>query len=225
MYDEYAYDARETMSIQVKICGLKDEKTLRAAIDAGADYVGFVFYPKSPRSIMYQTAAKLGTMVPTSIKKVALIVDATDQEISQIMSSLLPDFLQLHGAESEDRIVEIKKTYPNIKIIKAVNVAEQSDLEAAQKFFNCADMMLFDAKHSGQDLPGGNGVPFDWEVLKDFDCPLPWMLAGGLRVENIAQAIKMTRCKIIDVSSGVESAPGEKDIKKIKAFVEAVSLL
>lgn len=208
------------MAVQVKICGIRTEAALSAAAEAGADYVGFVFFPKSPRHIDLETARELAAIARGRIRTVALLVDATDAELDDIMSAVDPDLIQLHGTETPERVAEIRIRAAR-PVLKAVKVATAADIVAASAF-PAADMFLFDAKPARNTaLPGGNGVPFDWPLLAQTPPDRPFMLSGGLTADNIAEAVRLTGALAVDTSSGVERAPGEKDPAAIRRFVEA----
>ena len=209
--------------IRVKICGLRDEVGLNAAVEAGANYVGFVFFPKSPRNVTIEQAAHLAAMVPPGVAKVALTVNMDDAGLDAILNAVPIDIIQLHGYESPERVLEVKARY-GLPVMKAVGIAEASDMDQIDVYARVADQLLIDAKPpKGADLPGGNGLAFDWQLVRDKKYwTVPWMLAGGLTPENAALAILRTGAKQLDLSSGVESAPGVKDPAKIRAFFEAV---
>jgi phosphoribosylanthranilate isomerase len=210
------------MDLTVKICGLRTPETLHAAIEAGADWVGFVFFPKSPRHVSLDEARALGPLVAGRAQKVALLVDAPDAMIADVIAALQPDFLQLHGHETPERVGEIKQRF-GVPLIKAVGIAGQDDLIQARAYESVVDWMLYDAKPPKQAvLPGGNGVSFDWTLLKEAGKQHHFMLSGGLAADNVANALAITGAAGVDVSSGVESAPGIKDTKRIKAFMAAV---
>ncbi len=210
------------MDLTVKICGLRTPETLHAAIEAGADWVGFVFFPKSPRHVSLDEAKALAPVVAGGGKKVALLVDPADELIADVIAALQPDFLQLHGHETPERISEIKQRF-GVPLIKAVGIADQDDLTRAGAYESLVDWMLYDAKPPKQAvLPGGNGVSFDWTLLKETGKQHHFMLSGGLDAGNVANALAMTGAAGVDVSSGVESAPGIKDPERIKAFMTAV---
>lgn len=212
------------MSCQVKICGLSEESTLQAAIDAGADFIGFVHFKKSPRHVELARAAELKKLIPAHIKSVVVTVDPDNTLIRDIVHTVNPDYIQLHGSETMVRMAEIHALHPKLKIIKAIPVATSADLEKIPQMRLISSIYMFDAKPpKGADLPGGNGVSFDWNILKDYRDPNPWMLSGGLTPENVQAAIRASGAKIVDVSSGVESAPGVKDAGKIKAFIKAAN--
>jgi phosphoribosylanthranilate isomerase len=204
---------------KIKICGLSTPETMQAALDAGADFVGLVFFAQSPRNVSLEKASHLADLVLGRAKTVALIVDAPDSHIIDIKYWVLPDFYQAHGNESPERISQIK-ALTGKPVIKAVKVATSADVVAAQAYAGAADLLLFDAKSPpGVILPGGNGLAFDWTILKS--ARHPFMLAGGLNPANVAEAIRVTGADMVDVSSGVESAPGVKDIGLIRKFIEA----
>jgi phosphoribosylanthranilate isomerase len=205
----------------VKICGLSTGPTLDAALEAGADMVGFVFFSKSPRHIDWATARALGRQARGRAKIVALSVDADDDTLKRIVDALAPDLMQLHGSESPARVKEINELFAR-PTMKAIGVATRADLVAAKAYEGFADILLIDAKPPKDAvLPGGNGRPFDWRLTQDFEAPLPWLLSGGLEPDNVEAAIALSGARGVDVSSGVESAPGVKDPAKIRAFVAA----
>ena len=207
----------------VKICGLSTAPTLEAAIGAGADMAGFVFHEKSPRHIDLDAARSLGALASGRIKKVALTVDADDDALDAVVEALSPDYLQLHGSESPARVEAVKARF-GLPAIKAIGVATENDVRKAKEFA-AADIVLFDAKPApGAGLPGGAGVVFDWRLLRNISA-ISWMLSGGLSAENLAEALKATGAPGVDVSSGVESARGIKDISRINAFVGAARAL
>jgi phosphoribosylanthranilate isomerase len=206
---------------RVKICGLSEPVTMQAALDAGADFVGLVFFAKSPRNVSLEQAKLLADMARGRAAVVALTVDATDDELLAITDHLQPDYIQAHGKEAPDRCTDIK-ALTRCKTIKAIGVAEASDVTRADHF--STDLILFDAKGDVMNaaLPGGNGIAFDWALLgqKQSGNPRDFMLAGGLNADNVADAIRITQAPIVDVSSGVEIAPGVKDAKRIAKFIE-----
>ncbi len=208
--------------VKVKICGLKTPQMVSAAADAGAAYIGFVFFPKSPRAVSITDAAALAVDVPMGIAKVALVVNADDAQLDAITDQVPLDMLQLHGSESPERVAEIKARY-GLPVMKAIGVRDVADLPQIDAYAQVADQLLIDAKApKGADLPGGNGLAFDWTLLADRKYwTKPWMLAGGLTPDNVAEAVRRTGAKQIDVSTGVESAPGIKDAALIDAFVRA----
>ena len=206
---------------RVKICGLTTRKSVLAAADAGAAYVGFVFFPKSPRHLDVAAARDLAIDVPPGIAKVALTVNADDATLDAINETVPLDMLQFHGSESPDRVAEIRARY-GLPVMKAIGIATEDDLPALEDYAAVADQLLVDAKPPpGGDLPGGNGLAFDWRLIANRRWPVPWMLAGGLTPDNVAEAIALTGAKQVDVSSGVESAPGVKDVGLIRAFLGA----
>lgn len=208
------------MTIEVKICGLKTEETVAAALDAGADLIGFVFFPKSPRYVAIDDAVRLAGPARGRAEIVALVVDPTDDLVEAIRDRLTPDLLQLHGHESPERVAEIR-ALSGLAIMKAIPVADALDLEGVPAYVPHVDRFLFDAKppKRADALPGGNGLAFDWRLIRDLDPGRPHMLSGGLDPENVATAIAVTGVRAVDVSSGVESAPGIKDPARIRAFV------
>ena len=209
------------MTPVVKICGLSTALTLDAALDAGADMVGFVFFSKSPRHIDWATARALGRQARGRATIVALSVDADDDTLKRIVEALSPDLMQLHGSETPTRVKEIGELCAR-PTMKAIGVATHGDLAAAQAYEGVADHLLIDAKPpKGAVLPGGNGRPFDWSLTRDFHAPVPWLLSGGLEPDTVAAAIALSGARGVDVSSGVESAPGVKDPAKIRAFIAA----
>ena len=209
------------MSVAVKICGLSDQESVDAAIEGGADYLGFVFFEKSPRHVAADHVAVLTEDIPDDVFKVGLFVNPTDAGLDQVLSHLRLDYLQLHGDESPQRIDTIRQNC-GLPVIKAIGVAEAQDVAAATKFNAHADMLLFDAKPPPDaDRPGGNAEAFQWDLMPKYRGALPWLLAGGLTPQNVAQAIKTAHAPGVDVSSGVESAPGQKDPGLIRAFIKA----
>ncbi|MEP6020858.1 MAG: phosphoribosylanthranilate isomerase [Paracoccaceae bacterium] len=208
-------------NVSVKICGIRNPAHLDVLAKAGARYVGFVFFEKSPRFVTLDTARSLSLATPTGIAKVALVVNADDAQLDTLTSTVPLDMLQLHGGETPERVAEIKTRY-GLPVMKAVGVADADDVAALDRYTKVADQILVDAKPpKTSELPGGNGLAFDWRLIAGRRWPVPWMLAGGLVPDNVGQAIKLTGARQIDVSTGVESAPGEKDPNLIKAFVEA----
>lgn len=209
------------MSLIIKICGLSTPETVDAAIQAGADMVGFVRYERSPRHVSLDAAKKLGEQVGSKAARVLLTVDSDDAALEEAVAALRPDALQLHGEELPERVRALQKRF-GMPVIKAIGIgASAQDIARAKAFEGVADLILFDAAPAkgGADLPGGTGRPFDWSFLKALDIETPWMLAGGLTPENVAEAVESTAAAGVDVSSGVESAPGVKDPGKIAAFI------
>ncbi len=209
------------MTPVVKICGLSTAATLDAALQAGAGMVGFVFFSKSPRHIDWATARMLGRQAQGRAKRVALSVDADDDTLKRIVESLSPDLMQLHGSETPARVKEIGELC-GLPTMKAIGVATREDLAAAGGYEGVANYLLIDAKPpKDAALPGGNGRPFEWSLTRDFHAPVPWLLSGGLDPDTVAAAIASSGAHGVDVSSGVESAPGVKDEARIRAFVAA----
>lgn len=209
------------MSIRVKICGLTQAPHVAAAIAAGASYVGFVFFARSPRHLGLEAARALALEVPPGVARVALVVNPTDAELAAILQVVPVDMLQLHGSESPARVAEVRARH-GLPVMKAVGVAEADDLSALGAYEAVADQILVDAKAPrGAPLPGGNGLAFDWRLIAGREWRRPWMLAGGLTPDNVAQAVRLTGARQVDVSSGVESAPGIKDTGRIAAFIAA----
>lgn len=207
--------------VRVKICGLKTPGDVAAVAAAGAAYAGFNFFPRSPRYVTPDTARLLALEAPEGLCKVALVVDAVDALLDAITAEVPLDMLQLHGHETPARVAEVKARY-GLPVMKVIGVAEEADLAGLLDYQLVADQILVDAKPpKGAVLPGGNGLTFDWRLLVGRKWLKPWMLAGGLTPENVAQAIQRTGARQVDVASGVESAPGVKDAGKIAAFVEA----
>ncbi|PTM96028.1 phosphoribosylanthranilate isomerase [Mycoplana dimorpha] len=209
-------------NIDVKICGLRTAEAVQRALDLGATHVGFIFFGKSPRNIDPADAAELAELARGRAKVVAVTVNADNDDLDEIVALLRPDMLQLHGSESPERVLTVKAMY-GLPIIKAFSVREAGDLARIDAYVGIADRFLFDAKPpAGSDLPGGNGVSFDWTLMHALDGGVDYMLSGGLNKDNVGEAIAMTRAAGIDVSSGVESAPGVKDITRMEEFFEAV---
>jgi len=214
------------MSLTVKICGLSTEETIDAAIVAGAAMVGFVFYPASPRAVTPEQVARLVRPVPPTVTKVGLFVDPDDALLDRTLTLTGLDLIQLHGMEPPERVAQIRERFRR-PVMKAIRVGGAADVELAQRYLGAADRLLFDAqppKRAGA-LPGGNGEPFDWSLLAGRSWPLPWMLSGGLTLANIAQAIRTTGAPAIDVSSGVETSPGIKDVGLIREFIATARTL
>ncbi len=207
------------MPAAVKICGLTTQEAVDAAVEHGAAYIGFVFFPKSPRNVSPEQAAALTQNLKGGVKKVAVVVNPTDEDLEDIIMHFKPDFIQLHGEESPERCNAIQLE-TNIPIIKAIKVKHADDIAEAASYDT--DMVLFDAQpDEGAELPGGNGMRFDWELLKGRDFGKTWILSGGLNTENVAEAIEVTEAPIVDVSSSIEIEPGIKDPDLIKAFIDA----
>lgn len=211
------------MSLAVKICGIRDEVTLDAAVGCGAGLVGFVFFPPSPRALAPEAAALLAARVPPGIAKVGLVVDADDETIDAILARVPLDLLQLHGRESPERVAAVRSR-TGVGVIKSVAVETTADLAAVSAYAAVADRLLFDARPpAGATRPGGNARRFDWRLLAGKRWPRPWLLAGGLDADNVGEAVRVTGAPAVDVSSGVEDAPGHKSLAKIAAFMAAVA--
>ena len=209
--------------MDIKICGLRTEEALAAALAGGASHVGFIFFPKSPRNIEPAEAGRLRRLASGKAKAVAVTVDADDVTLDAIVEAMTPDVLQLHGSENPARITAVKARY-GLPVMKALSIREKADLDRVADYAGVADRLLFDAKPpKGAELPGGNGMAFDWRLLEGVDPALPYMLSGGLTAANIAEALAIARPSGIDISSGVESAPGVKDARLIEAFFRAVA--
>ncbi len=210
------------MKTQVKICGLKTAEAAERAVALGASHVGFIFFPKSPRNIEPDDAGRIADRIRGQAKIVAVTVNADNDELDEIVSALNLDILQLHGSEDAERLLTVKAMY-GLPVMKALSVREASDLEKIDAYIGIADRFLFDAKPpKGSDLPGGNGVSFDWKLLDALDGSVDYMLSGGLNADNIGEAMAQTNARAIDISSGVESAPGVKDLKLMESFFNAV---
>jgi phosphoribosylanthranilate isomerase len=215
------------MSVQVKICGISTPEAMTAAVEGGAAFVGLVFYPRSPRAVTPAQAAALAALVPAGVMKTGLLVDAKDATIAAILKAVPLDLLQLHGSESPERVAAVKARF-GLPVMKVVKLRQAGDLEAVGPFLAVADRLLFDAKPPAEmtdALPGGNALAFDWTLLSGTTWPLPWMLAGGLTPENVARAVALSGAPAVDVSSGVEDAPGKKNPQKIRAFLAAAQAL
>ncbi|ENR02775.1 N-(5'-phosphoribosyl)anthranilate isomerase [Brucella ovis IntaBari-2006-46-332] len=211
------------MALDIKICGLKTPEAVAAALDGGATHIGFIFFPKSPRHITPDAAARLRAAATGRAVTVAVTVDADDEALDEIVKTVRPDMLQLHGGETPERVRFLKERY-NLPVMKAFSIREAGDLEAIAPYRGIADRFLFDAKPpKGSELPGGNGISFDWNLLAALDADIDYMLSGGLNADNIAEALLKTGAPGIDISSGVECAPGEKDVRLIENFFQAVA--
>ncbi|MCR4267510.1 phosphoribosylanthranilate isomerase [Nitratireductor sp. ZSWI3] len=209
------------MTLDIKICGLKTPEAVAAALDGGASHVGFIFFEKSPRNVSPQAAGALRKAALGRARAVAVSVDADDEALDAIVEAMAPDMLQLHGSESPERVAAVKARY-RLPVMKAFSIREAADLEGIAPYRGIADRFLFDAKPpKGAELPGGNGVPFDWRVLAALDGDVNYMLSGGLNAANIGAALRVVSPQGIDVSSGVESAPGEKNPELIREFFDA----
>ncbi|MCT8161857.1 phosphoribosylanthranilate isomerase [Pseudoruegeria sp. SHC-113] len=209
------------MSVKVKICGLRDAANIAAAAEAGAAYVGFVFFAKSPRNVSLAEASELAATVPAGVKRVALTVNAEDAFLADLVAQVPLEMLQLHGSESPARVAEVRSRF-GLPVMKAIGIAEAGDLAKIAPYEAVADQILVDAKPpKGADLPGGNGATFDWDLIAGRPWQTPWMLAGGLTEANVADAIRRTGATQVDLSSAVESAPGVKDPTLIRRFLQA----
>ena len=214
------------MSLTVKICGLSTEETVAAAIEAGAGLVGFVFYPPSPRAVTPDQVARLVKPVPSTVSKVGLFVDPDDTLLDRVLTLTGLDLIQLHGLEPPERVAQIRERFRR-PVMKVIRVGSAADVTVAERYLGVADRLLFDAqppKRPGA-VPGGNGEPFDWSLLAGRSWPLPWMLSGGLTIGNIAEAVRVTGAPAIDVSSGVETSPGIKDVRLIEDFIATAKRL
>jgi len=215
------------MAVKAKICGINDAGAMRAAIGGGADFVGLVFYPRSPRAVTIAQAAELARLAPDGVAKVGLFVDMDDAGLREILASVPLDLLQLHGSETPERVRDVK-ALAGRPVMKAVKVAGPADIETAEKYLDAADRLLFDAKAPADmkgALPGGNALAFDWTLLAGRNWPLPWMLSGGLDPGNVTEAVRISGAPAVDVSSGVEARPGVKDPALIARFLAAVKAL
>ncbi len=209
------------MPNSIKICGLSNATTLEAALKLGADWVGFVFFDPSPRHVNLELARDLAAQAKGRAKIVALSVDATDGALEAIIEAARPDWLQLHGRETPERVAHLRNAF-NLPVMKAVGIASANDIATARRYALIADQLLLDAKPPAEAArPGGNGAAFDWRLPRQLGASVPWMLSGGLNAENVAQAVRRSGARRVDVSSGVESAPGVKDTTKIRAFIAA----
>lgn len=208
------------MGVQVKICGINHPDAMTAAVEGGARYVGLVFYERSPRYVPPETAAQLSRLAPTGVRVVGLFVEPDDLFLERIVTAVPLDMIQLHGEEEPGRVAEIRAAY-NIEVMKAVKVADAADLDRAAAYQGVADRLLFDAKppKGVAALPGGNGLSFDWSLLRGRSWTRPWMLSGGLTADNLAEAVRETGATAVDVSSGVEDRPGHKNPDLIRSFL------
>ena len=209
---------------RVKICGLTSPEAIKGAAQAGATYGGLVFYEKSPRHLSLAKAREVALAAPPGFAKVALVVNPQDAFLEEMLSQVPIDILQLHGAEQPQRVQQIKQS-TGLPIMKALGIATAQDLREIDRYAEICNQLLIDAKPApGAKLPGGNGLAFDWQLLENHTWKIPWMLAGGLTPDNVAQAVRITQARQIDVSSGVESAPGTKDMEKMRNFVAQARL-
>ncbi|HXO89767.1 MAG TPA: phosphoribosylanthranilate isomerase [Stellaceae bacterium] len=214
------------MSVAAKICGLSTEAAVTAAVAGGAAYLGFVFYPPSPRAVTAERAASVSAAVPEGIARVGLFVDADDDAIAAVLARAPIDLMQFHGGESPERVADAKTRFGR-PVMKTIAIAGPEDVLAAARYEEVADLLLFDAKppRRPEALPGGNGLAFDWGLIAGRSWRCPWMLSGGLTAELLPEAVRISGAAAVDVSSGVESRPGEKDLDKIGAFLAAVRAL
>lgn len=207
--------------MRVKICGLRSRAEVAAAATAGAAYVGFVFFPPSPRNISLADARWIAGGIPDGLIRVALTVDADDETLAGILEAAEVDMLQLQGRESPERVAEVRARF-EVPVMKAIGIATEDDLAVLDAYAEVADQLLVDARAlPGADRPGGNGTPFDWRIIRARQWRRPWMLAGGLTADNVAEAVRLTGADQVDVSSGVESSPGHKDPARVAAFIRA----
>lgn len=212
------------MTIKVKICGMTTPEAVNAAVAGGADYLGFIFYPPSPRHVSVEKAKEISQDVPASIAKIAVTVDADDRLLEEIVAGLQPAYLQLHGEESPQRVQQVKEQF-GLPVVKAIAIAEADDVKKIDDYVAVADIVLLDTKKPGTNISGGTGVPFDWTLLQEKDINCPWMLSGGLSIDNIVEAIEATEAKAVDVSSQLESEKGIKDPELVTALLEKVKAL
>lgn len=207
---------------EIKICGLSTIESVSAVIAGGADYMGLIFFEKSPRNVSLAKAKELSSFAGSALKKVAVSVNATNDFLDQIVEAMQPDYIQLHGHETVERCLEVKQRY-GLKVVKAFAISNEADLHKTNDYAEVVDKYLFDAKApKGSDLPGGNGISFDWKLLSQFVSAKPYMLSGGINELNVINALEISGAKSIDLSSGVESAPGVKDIDKINNLIKVI---
>jgi phosphoribosylanthranilate isomerase len=207
--------------VATKICGINDETAMRTAVAGGVRFVGFVFYPPSPRAVEPEDAAQLAALASGDVTRVGLFVDSDDALLESALTAVTLDMIQLHGSETPERCREIRTRW-NLPVMKAIKVLTSDDIDAAGAYDGAVDWLMFDAKapkNMKDALPGGNALAFDWTLLAGRDFPVPWMLAGGLNPDNLAEAVRLSGAEVVDVSSGVESAPGRKDPMLIEAFL------
>lgn len=208
------------MRLAVKTCGLNDPDAVLAAAEAGTDFAGFIFYPPSPRAVSPKEASEMAAMLPEDIHPVAVVVDMSDDELDALLAIFSPPFLQLHGSESPERVAGIRQR-TGLQIIKAIPIGDPADVFNAIRYAEVADRLLLDAKPDPNALlPGGNGMPFDWNLLKGLELPIRWFLSGGLTIDNLAEAVHSTGARAVDASSALESGPGLKDPALIRTFVK-----
>jgi phosphoribosylanthranilate isomerase len=214
------------MSVAVKVCGLTEPAALEVAVEEGAAFLGFVFYPPSPRALQPAAFARLRALAPAGTPAVGVFVDPDDGLVARVLDAAPLDYLQLHGAETPERVAAIRERF-GVPVIKAIAVAEAGDPERCRAYGAIADLFLFDARPPRRPgmLPGGNALAFDWRLLSGFAPPAPWLLAGGLHTGNLEEAVRLTGARMVDVSSGVESAPGRKDPGRLRAFLRLARTL
>jgi len=213
------------MPIQAKLCGLNTTEAVAEALDHGAAWIGLMFFPPSPRFVGLELAAMLSKQAAGRAERVGVFVNPDDALLTSTLAAVPLDVIQLHGKEPPARVAEVRAKF-GLPVWKAVSIAEPADVENARQYFSIADRLLFDAKPpKGSPLPGGNAVSFDWTLLTDTKWPLPWLLSGGLHGGNVAEAVRRTGATAVDVSSGIESAPGQKDPARIRAFLDAVAAI
>jgi phosphoribosylanthranilate isomerase len=215
------------MAIEAKICGVNSLAAIEAAVKGGADLIGLNFYPPSPRAVAPEEAAQLAGRVPPGVTRVGVFVDPDDDRLAATLAKVPLDLLQLHGSESPRRVAEIRARFAR-PVMKVIKLAKKEDLETADAFLGLVDRLMFDAKppkSAKTALPGGNALAFDWQILSGRRWPRPWLLAGGLTVENLAEAVRTSGARGVDVSSGVEDAPGRKSPAKIAAFLAVAKVL
>ena len=211
--------------VTAKICGLSTPDGIGTAVRHGAAHVGFIFFPKSPRNVTFEQAGILAAQVPPQVGKVGVFVDADDALIDEAVRTSGIDTLQLHGKEAPERLAGLRARHPGIGLWKAIPVRNRTDLDAAKRYADVADRILYDAKTPEGTLPGGMGLRFDWTLLDGFVHPQRWALSGGIDADNVERAVAVTGARLIDVSSGVESAPGIKDVDKIATFLQRIAAL
>jgi phosphoribosylanthranilate isomerase len=208
------------MTVSIKICGLNDEESVQSVIKAGADFAGFVHYAKSPRHISLNVAAQFRELLPDTIKSVMVMVNPSDELLIEMQREIAPDFFQLHGDETKERVIDIRNKFTNTGIIKAIAVQNTDDIKRAKEYNNITDFILFDAKPTENMIHGGNGISFDWSLLTVNEMPENWFLSGGLNTGNVKSAISQTGARFIDVSSGVEQSRGVKSPELIENFIK-----
>lgn len=209
--------------VDVKICGLNTREAVAAACAGGASHIGLIFYPPSPRAVSLEKAEEIVMAAPKSVARVAVFVNPDDADIQAVVETLSPTILQLHGAESLERVAEVKRRF-GLPVMKAIRVSSAGDIQSAKAFDGVADILLFDAKppkNAEGMLPGGNGLAFDWTLLAAFEATAPWFLSGGLDLENVGVALEISGATAVDISSGVEDRPGVKNLAKIDAFLRS----